>query len=132
MFRFYGGGLVALAVLALWIWAIFDVISTEESRMRNLPKMVWLLLVVFFGAIGSIAWLLLGRPEGASFSPGGATMRRGYGDPVWLEDDHRRRRYAELDEELDRRIEERRLQEWEDDLRRREQGLGGEPEELNP
>ena len=132
MIRFYGGGLVALVVLALWIWAIFDVISTDEARMRNLPKMVWLLLVVFFGAVGSIAWLLLGRPEGASFSPGGATMRRGYGEPVWLEEDQRRRRYADLDEELDRRIEERRLQEWEDDLRRREQGSGGDPEELNP
>ena len=94
MIRFYGGGLVALVFLGFWLWALFDVIATDQSRVRNLPKMVWLLLVVFFGAIGSIAWLLLGRPEGASFSPGGATMRRGYGEPVWLQDDQRRRRYA--------------------------------------
>ena len=133
MIRFYGGGLVALVFLGFWLWAIFDVIATDQSRIRNLPKLVWLLLVVFFGAIGSIAWLLLGRPEGATLSPGGATIRRGYGEPVWLADDARRRSYAELDEELDRRLEQRRLQEWEDDLRRREQGLGGDrPDELNP
>ena len=129
MIRFYGGGLIALALLGFWLWAIFDVISTDESRVRNLPKGLWLVLVIFLGDIGSVAWLLLGRPEGASFSPGGKTMRKGYGEPVWMQEDERRKRMAELDDELDRRIEARRLQEWEDELRRREQQQqGGESE----
>ena len=33
---------------------------------------------------------------------------------------------AELDAELDRRIEERRLKEWEDELRSREERLRGQ------
>ena len=123
MYRFYGGGLLTLVYLALWIWALFDVISTDESRIRNLPKFVWLVLVIFFGAIGSIAWLLLGRPEGASFAPGSTTARRGYGEPVWMQEDARRRRYQELDEELDQRLEEKRLQEWQEELQRREAEL---------
>lgn len=126
MMRFYGGGLIALLLLGFWLWAIFDVISTDEARVRNLPKGLWLVLVIFLGDVGSVAWLLLGRPEGASFSPGGRTMRAGYGEPVWMQEEARRKRLAEADEELDARIEARRLQEWEDDLRRRERELGGE------
>jgi hypothetical protein len=120
----YGEGLVGLAFLALWVWAIFDVIATDSSLCRNLPKPLWLVLVLFLPDIGSIAWLLLGRPQYASFVPGGQAVPRH--ETVWQRDDARRQRYAELDDELDRRLEARRLQEWEDDLRRREQQLGGE------
>lgn len=129
----YGEGVVGLVLIALWVWAIFDVIASDSVIVRNLPKPVWLILVLIFPDIGSIAWLLLGRPAYKSFVPGGAPAPR---DPVWVQDDVRRQRYAELDEELDRRIEARRLQEWEDDLRRREQQLGGgsstDPGELRP
>jgi hypothetical protein len=114
MVRFYGGGLIALLYFAFWVWAIFDVIATDESRIRNLPKGLWLILVLLFGALGSIAWLLLGRPEGATLGLGGTNMRAGFGEPVWMQEDARR------------------LQEWEDDLRRRERELGGGPDELNP
>lgn len=132
MIRFYGGGLIALLYFAFWVWAIFDVIATDLSRVRNIPKGVWLMLVIFFGALGSIAWLLLGRPEGATLGLGGTRSRAGHDEPVWMQEDARRRRLAEMDEELDRRIEARRLQEWEEDLRRREGELGGGPDELNP
>lgn len=30
--------------------------------MRNLPKLVWLLLVVLVPVAGALAWLVLGRP----------------------------------------------------------------------
>lgn len=129
MIRFYGGGLIALVFLGFWLWALLDVISTDRSRTRNLPKLAWLALVVLFGAIGALAWLLLGRPVGATFAPGGATLRRGEGEPAWMQEDERRRRYAELDEELDRRIEQRRRDEREEERRRREQGLDGDASE---
>ena len=120
---FFGGGLFGLIVLAFWIWAIFDVISTDESLVRNLPKMVWLLLVIFLSSIGALAWLLLGRPEHAGFRPGDTTPRRFApprrpqaveDSPTWTDEEARRARYAELDAELDRRLEEkRRLEESE-------------------
>ena len=125
----FGGGVFGLVLLAFWLWAIFDVISTDESTVRNLPKVVWLLLVIFLSTVGAVAWLLLGRPERAGFRPGDTSPRsrpRSLGpedEPSWVAEDARRARYAELDEELDRRLEEKRLQEWEDELRRREAEL---------
>ena len=57
---FFDGGLALLA-LAVWIFCIIDVITTPESEVRNLPKVVWLLLVIVLVDIGSIAWLVAGR-----------------------------------------------------------------------
>jgi hypothetical protein len=130
---FFGGGLFALAVLGLWIYCILDVIATTEGLTRNLPKIVWLLIVIFLPTVGSIAWLLLGRPERAGFAPGDATYRaeprggrvdrsspRSLGviapddDPRFLaEIDERTKRLSDWEDELKRR---------EDDLRRRESG----------
>jgi len=53
-----------LVTLALWIYSLVDVISTDEGAMRYLPKPWWLLLVLFFPWAGSVAWLVAGRPLG--------------------------------------------------------------------
>ena len=123
----FGEGVFGLIILGFWLWAIFDVITTDESLVRNLPKFVWLMIVIFLSSIGALAWLLLGRPENASFRLGDSSPRSRYVAPEdgsrWAEDHARRERYAAMDEELDRRIEERRLREWEADLRRREADL---------
>ena len=60
----YMDGALSLVVLALWIFCLIDVITTDESVCRNLSKTVWVLLVLFLPAIGSIAWLVAGRPQG--------------------------------------------------------------------
>ena len=110
---FVGGGLVGLVLLALWAYCVFDVISTDEALTRNLPKIVWLLIVIFVPPIGSIAWLLLGRPENAGLRPGDTSYRNrrplGPDDsPEFL---------AGLGSDADR------LRKWEDDLKRREDEL---------
>ena len=94
----YVGGFVSFVLLGFWLWAIFDVISSDDKAVRNLPKIVWLLLVVFLSTIGALAWLLLGRPVRV---PDGPDPR-----PVDAEEE-RRRHYAAMDEELDRRLAER-------------------------
>ena len=58
---FFDGGL-GLVLLALWIFCIIDVITTPEGAARNLPKLVWLLVVLLLFDIGSIVWLIAGRP----------------------------------------------------------------------
>jgi len=63
-------GVVGLALLALWLYCIIDVITTEDSEVRNLPKLLWLLIVVFLPDVGSIVWLVAGRPHKASFRIG--------------------------------------------------------------
>ena len=102
-------GLVFVVLFLFWIWALLDCIATDSAMCRNLPKMVWILLVLFLGPLGALVWLLLGRPEKASWRPGStdySAPRR----PIALEDSPRYsatpsvtdRRSAELDRELER------------------------------
>lgn len=60
---FFDGGL-ALIAFAVWVFCIIDVITTPESECRNLPKMMWLLIVIILADAGSIAWLVAGRTWG--------------------------------------------------------------------
>ena len=55
--------LLALATLALWIFSLVGVIGSDDGLIRRLPKVWWLLIVLFFPLAGSIAWLVAGRPE---------------------------------------------------------------------
>jgi hypothetical protein len=57
---FFDGGL-ALIAFAVWVFCIIDVITTPEGDCRNLPKLLWLLIVVILPDVGSIAWLVAGR-----------------------------------------------------------------------
>jgi len=41
-------------VLILWIYCIYDVITTDDAIIRHLPKVVWLLIVILLSDIGSI------------------------------------------------------------------------------
>lgn len=67
---------LTLAVLAFTIYAVVDCIQTEEDRVRNLPKLAWVFLMLMFTPIGGIAWLLAGRPQ----DPGrGQAWRGGFG-----------------------------------------------------
>jgi hypothetical protein len=68
-------GAFGLVMLGLWLFCIIDVITTDEARIRNLPKFAWLLIVLLLPDIGSIIWLVAGhtwdarptpRPNGAS------------------------------------------------------------------
>ena len=68
-------GLFGLALLALWIWAVLDVIATDRVLIRNVHKVVWLVLVIFLPTVGAMAWLALGRPVNAGFTPGATYSR---------------------------------------------------------
>ena len=138
----FGGPIIAFAFVALWAYCIFDVIRTDDSSVQNLPKMFWLLIVIFVPTIGSAAWLLLGRPSSANLQirrerrprpeapnkpPSGSSER-----PRPSPEDHAAKReealkryMAEREEMLQQReAEVRRL---EDELRRRERGDEGPP-----
>jgi sorbitol-specific phosphotransferase system component IIC len=57
--------LPTLILLVLTIYALVDCIQTEQSRQRNLPKALWLVLILLLPLIGPIAWFLAGRPGAA-------------------------------------------------------------------
>jgi hypothetical protein len=63
-------GLAFLFSLGLLVFCVLDCIATDSSLVRNLPKTFWILLIIFLPTIGSVAWLLLGRPEKSRVYPG--------------------------------------------------------------
>jgi hypothetical protein len=54
-------GALGLVMLGLWIFCLIDVITTDSSQMRHLPKAAWLLIVLLLPDIGSIVWLVIGH-----------------------------------------------------------------------
>ena len=56
--------LLGVVWFAIWVFTIIDVLSANDAAVRRLPKLGWLFVVVIFGAIGALAWFVLGRPEG--------------------------------------------------------------------
>lgn len=72
---FLARGLPAILLFAFWVYCILDVIMSDETLVRNLPKSTWLLLVIILPDIGGIVWLAIGRPERAGFRPGDPTSR---------------------------------------------------------
>jgi hypothetical protein len=59
------GVLIGLALLAFWLYSLFDVITTPEEDVRNAPKTLWLLIVALVPLVGGLFWLVRGRPHAA-------------------------------------------------------------------
>jgi hypothetical protein len=60
---------VALVVeLCLLVYCVLNVLTTPPEHCRNLPKLLWLVLVIVFPVVGGIAWLVAGRPQGPARS----------------------------------------------------------------
>ena len=47
--------------LGLAIYALVDCIQTDEAKVRGLPKLVWIILIVLITFVGPIAWLIAGK-----------------------------------------------------------------------
>lgn len=58
--------LIVLGGLAIWLYGLIDCARTDQEAVRNLPKWAWLVIIIFFGSLGAIAWLIAGRPKGVS------------------------------------------------------------------
>ena len=134
-------GLIPVLLAALWIYCIFDVIATDDVLIRNLPKGVWLLIVIFLPDIGSLAWLVLGRPLYAGWRPGDTTRRTpkrviGPEDRADFPTGPARPAPPRPLEPPPLESREDQLAAWEQQLRRREEELRrreqGEPDEPTP
>jgi len=96
--------LVAAAVL---IYTVVDIALIEPSRVKGLPKVVWVLIVLVLPVIGAVLWFLLGRERLADRRAGGSAVRRAPrapdDDPDFL---RKLGRESEQDERI-RNLEER-------------------------
>jgi hypothetical protein len=57
------GGVLTLIALGVWLFALFDVLTTDEADVQRLPKFAWLVVVLLGFDIGAIIWLIFGRPR---------------------------------------------------------------------
>lgn len=56
--------LFSILVIALMIGALIDIITRDDSQVKYLPKMVWLIVVILLPLIGGLLWFGLGRDYG--------------------------------------------------------------------
>ena len=49
--------------LVLTVFCLVEAITSSEADVRHLPKVWWILLILFFPVVGSVAWLAAGRPH---------------------------------------------------------------------
>ncbi|MGH3347646.1 MAG: PLDc N-terminal domain-containing protein [Nocardioides sp.] len=52
-----------LVPLILTVFCLVDAISSRDDEVRHLPKLWWLILILLFPMVGSLAWLIAGRPN---------------------------------------------------------------------
>lgn len=112
------------ASVLLTALALISCFSIEDrSRIRHLPRYLWVLLIVLVPLVGAGAWFLAGRPapeggHGPGWPIGGGFPQRPRpkapdDDPDFLRSLDEPSAISDEDERL--------LRQWEEDLRRREE-----------
>lgn len=51
--------ILGILLLAIWIWAIIDIIRRPE--LNDLMKVIWMVVVIAFPFVGVILYLIFGR-----------------------------------------------------------------------
>ena len=81
--------LFAVQIL-LAIAALISCLSAEEGEINALPRIAWVLIILFFPLLGSIAWFAAGRtstPRAKTWRPGAGFPERERPRPVAPDDD---------------------------------------------
>lgn len=64
------GGVAILALilgfLVFWVWSLVDAIRVpDDSAFRAGSKVIWVIVIAVTGLIGSIVYMVMGRPRTA-------------------------------------------------------------------
>ena len=51
----------SVVYLALVVFALVDVLTSNDGQVKHLPKIGWVILIVLLPLIGSIVWLIAGK-----------------------------------------------------------------------
>jgi hypothetical protein len=101
-------------VILLVIFAVVDIAVLERSRVRFLPRLAWIVLVVVLPIAGPVIWFIVGRGrpgEGNSVASTTPTFTRlgpiaPDDDPDFLGRLHREQEQEERIRELEKRLNE--------------------------
>ena len=83
--------LMIVLPIALAVFALVDLVQTEDERVQGLPKLAWVALIVLIWIVGPLAWLVAGKkgrrmPRLPGLGPR-PTGPRGGGRPLAPDDD---------------------------------------------
>ncbi|WP_058235283.1 PLD nuclease N-terminal domain-containing protein [Devriesea agamarum] len=115
--------ILAIVIIALTIYAIADCASTDDTRIKGLPKFVWLIVIALVPVAGPIAWILVGKDRSIAGVTG---VRRELRDELARRREATRRRrpmapdedpefLRKLDEDIRRRRREQQRKEQPDE-----------------
>jgi hypothetical protein len=76
-----------LISLVLSVYALFSCIQTPDDEVPHLPKLVWIVLIVFVPFVGPIVWLLMSRTPNGPTEAVVRPRRPEPGRPVAPDDD---------------------------------------------
>ncbi|MEV5768500.1 PLD nuclease N-terminal domain-containing protein [Micromonospora sp. NPDC052213] len=124
--------LLFVVQIVLAVCALISCLSAEEGEIKALPRIAWVLIILFFPLLGSLAWFAAGRERtpgrsGGAPSTGRILPARERPRPVAPDDDPE---FLRSLGERSRREDQELFTRWEEDLRRREDDLRrreGEP-----
>ncbi|ABP53678.1 PLD nuclease N-terminal domain-containing protein [Salinispora tropica] len=117
--------LLFLAQVVLAVVALISCLSAEEGDIRALPRIAWVLVILFFPLVGAIAWFVAGRESRVGQPGAGRPLGNGLAGrrrrPVAPDDDPEFLRSVE--ERSQNQADQELFRRWEEDLRRREDDL---------
>ena len=108
---------LAVAVLAIFVYGLVDVIRTDGRLTRGISKPAWIIVMIVLPVLGAILWLLIGRPRGNS------PVRQNYSHPTSPDDDPDFLRNLEVRRR--NQVEAARLQKLKDELEAKTKADGG-------
>jgi hypothetical protein len=76
-----------LISLVLSVYALFSCIQTRDEDVPYLPKLVWIVLIVFVPFVGPIVWLLMSRTEAVRRERAAVPKAKPTSRPVAPDDD---------------------------------------------
>ena len=56
--------LLVLVVLTMMVYALVEAFQAEETRVRFMPRWLWVAAIICLPGVGALGWFFLGRPLG--------------------------------------------------------------------
>lgn len=112
---------LTIVYLALVIFALVDLIISDEWQVKYLPKLTWVFLIIFLPLIGSIIWLLIGKDRKPLTEGLGS-----FGDPrrheQALQPSTTEQELARIEREIDFHEKQEKVKRLEAEIERKRQG----------
>ncbi|MGE5734643.1 MAG: PLDc N-terminal domain-containing protein [Acidobacteriota bacterium] len=61
LLAFVVGGLVALALLAFWIWMLVHAITNKG--LSDTERIIWVIVIIFVHFLGALIYFFVARPK---------------------------------------------------------------------